>query len=808
MLQTDGVPQELFRILVDEAVAYAIVLFDPDGVVRHWNPGAQRLFGYTAEEAFGRFGGFIFLPEDQADGVPEQEMRTATATGHALDRRWKLRKDGSHVFADGTMTALRDAGGAVIGFAKIIRDATSEKRAEEQCTASEAELRLIVNGVRDYAIYMLDAQGTIRTWSRGAERIKGYTADEVIGHSFAMFYPPEDVAAGKPPRQLRIASEAGSYEDESIHVRKDGTRFWAGVVVNAIRDERGQLRGFVNLTHDITDQKRAQERVAFLAEAGRVLASSIEYEETFRRIARLAVPRIADWCTVDLLSEDRRSLTRVAVEHADPAKIALAQQLESQYPPDAARPLLTKIIQERRTIFYPEIPEDVLTAMTRDEEHLRLVRSLGLTSAIITPLVSADRVLGTIMLITAGDRRLTEDDVAIAEDLAGRAATAVQNAELYREAQEANRAKDDFLATVSHELRTPMTAVLGWAKLLRLEKDPAVIAEAAIAIERSASAQAQLIDDILDVARIRVGKLKMRFDDVNLADVVTNAVQTVRLSAEAKKVRLRVEMDRSVLPVRGDAQRLQQVVWNLLTNAIKFTPEGGRVDVSLEHDGRLARITVRDTGPGIPPDFLPHLFERFRQAETTQGRGHGGLGLGLSIARYIVDAHEGTIVAQNANDGTGATFTVELPLQTDNDPVVVREGNRATDDLESLSGLSVLVVEDDADTAKFFCRALERAGADVRVAMSVDAALAQHARRAIDVIVSDIAMPQKTGYDLIRAIRESKAGAQVPTIAVTASGAAGDRERALSAGFDDYLRKPVTPHSLVRAVRAVLKRTT
>ncbi|HKS21273.1 MAG TPA: ATP-binding protein [Thermoanaerobaculia bacterium] len=670
--------------------------------------------------------------------------------------------------------------------------------------SSEERLRLIVDSVHDYAIYMLDPNGNIQSWSRGAQRIKGYTPDEVIGRNFALFYPPEDVADGKPQRQLRIAAENGTYEDESLHVRKDGSRFWAGVVVSAIR-ENGVLRGFVNLTHDISDRKRNAERTAFLAEVSRVLATSIDYDETLRRIAQLAVTRIADWCAVDLLVDGGRTLARAAVAHTDPAKASLVSELQEKYPADLTRPAISGALRDRKTLFDPDVSDEFLKANTLDEEHLRVVRALGFRSVIVTPLIAADRVLGTLTFVTAGERRLEADDVPLAEDLATRAAAAVQNAQLYREAQEANRAKDDFLATVSHELRTPMTAVLGWAKLLRTETDPAIIAEAALAIERSAAAQAQLIDDILDVARIRVGKLRMRFDEVNLAAVVENAVETVRLSAEAKRVRLRLELDRRLVRVHGDAQRLQQVIWNLLSNAVKFTPEEGRVDVVLEQKGDVARITVHDTGPGIPPAFLPHLFERFSQAESSQRRNYGGLGLGLSIAHYIVDAHGGTIRAEAGGAGTGATFIVELPIASGDRPAAERT-TRAADAFESLDGVSVLVVEDDRDTLQYLARTFKIANAEVRTATSVDEALAAFHDRAPDVIVSDIAMPGKTGYDLVQAIRDSKSDADIPIIAVTASGGAGDRERALSAGFDEYLRKPVEPRTLVRTVRTSLGR--
>ncbi len=668
---------------------------------------------------------------------------------------------------------------------------------DEKFFESDERLRLIVDSIRDYAIYMLDPEGRVRTWSRGAQRIKGYTSGEVIGRSFEMFYTPEDVREGRPQRALAFAEHHGTFEEESIHVRKDGSRFSAHVVVSAICDAEGRLRGFVNLTHDVTDRVRNEERKTFLAEVTEVLSASIDYDTTLRRIAKLVVARIADWCAIDLLGDG--GISRVTVEHIDPAKVQIAKDLQEKYPPGMNDPSLVPVLQERKTIFHQTISEALVRATAQDEEHARIIRELGLRSAIITPLVAADRVLGMMTLVTAGTRTLTDDDVALAKDVAGYAAVAVHNAQLYREAREANQAKDDFLATVSHELRTPMTAILGWAQLLRNETDRAVIAEAANAIERSAAVQSQLVNDILDVARIRVGKLRVELKPANLAEVVEAAVGTVRVTASEKGVRLRQELDRRDVLVQGDGQRLQQVVWNLLSNAIKFTPQGGVVDVALRQEDGAAVVTVHDTGPGVPHEFVPFLFERFRQAEPAQQRSHGGLGLGLSIVKYIVQAHSGTIRVDPGGDGTGATFRVELPLLARYWQQREGGGRRATDGVEDLTGTSVLIVEDDHDTRHFLSRTFQLANANVRVAASVDDALQAFDEQPPDIVVSDIAMPLRTGYDLVRAIRA--AGSKVPCLAVTASGIAGDKQRALEAGFDDYLRKPVEPHALVHRVR-------
>lgn len=393
-----------------------------------------------------------------------------------------------------------------------------------------------------------------------------------------------------------------------------------------------------------------------------------------------------------------------------------------------------------------------------------------------------------------------------------------ERARLLEEAKEANRIKDEFLSTMSHELRTPMTAILGWAHLLRANSFSAEDAAHALeVIERNARAQTKLIDDLLDISRIVTGKLRLDVQLVDLAAVIEAAVEATRPTAEAKSIRLQMLVDSQAGPVAGDRERLQQVVWNLLTNAIKFTPKGGRVQVRLERVDSHVEITVSDTGVGISAEFLPHVFDRFRQADGTTTRAHGGLGLGLSIVRQLVEMHGGTVCAESRGEGQGATFVVQLPLMVTRRTLDMHEprhptaggGNNSLDCPPSLTGLRILVVDDEADTCDLIREVLERCGSEVTTAWSAAEALEAIGQSRPDVLISDIGMPEEDGYSLVGKVRalEVGSGERIPAIALTAYARVEDRVRALNAGFQVHVPKPVEPVELVAVVASLAGRT-
>jgi PAS domain S-box-containing protein len=569
----------------------------------------------------------------------------------------------------------------------------------------------------------------------------------------------------------------------------------------------------------------AEHRSKFLAEASTLLASSLDYQTTLAQVAQLAVPELADWCAVDMAGDDG-AIVRLAVAHTDPAKVRWAAELANRYPVDPDSPHgVPNVLRTGKSELYPYIPDEMLVAGAIDDEHLQLIREIGFTSAMVVPLSVQGKVLGAITFVTSeSGRHYGASDLAFAEDLARRAAASIENARLYRAAQEArriaedsNRLKDEFLATVSHELRTPLTAMLGWTHLLRTgHLDAQSAARALETVERNARSQNQLIEDLLDVSRIITGKLRLDVRPVDPGSFIDSAIEAVRPAAEAKEIRLQKVIDTGVSAISGDPQRLQQVVWNLLSNAIKFTPKGGRVQVRLERINSHIEISVTDTGSGVKPEFLPYVFDRFRQADGTTTRQHGGLGLGLSIVRHLVELHGGTVEASSPGEGQGTTFTVKLPLM----PVyhyeqreervhpTAKDTNPTIECPDNLDELKVLVVDDEVDTLDLIKISLTQCGAEVITAQSVAVALDLMGGALPDVIISDIGMPGEDGYEFIRKVRRlpMELGGKIPAVALTAYARAEDRLRVLRSGYQMHVAKPVELAELVAIVANLVGR--
>jgi signal transduction histidine kinase/ActR/RegA family two-component response regulator len=440
-------------------------------------------------------------------------------------------------------------------------------------------------------------------------------------------------------------------------------------------------------------------------------------------------------------------------------------------------------------------------------------------SSLVVPMTVMGRTVGTIEVQSYVRTAYKEEHVTAMRMAANLTAVAIENVRLLEResnaraaAEESNRLKDEFLATVSHELRTPLTAILGWSRMLEAGGlDESVAARAIETIRRNARTQSQIIDDILDVSRIITGNLYLDLQPIELVPVIEAAINVVRPTAEAKGIQIETEFDAQPAMVSGDSNRLQQVVWNLLSNAVKFTPSGGCVRVAVQHADPCIEIKVTDNGQGIASDFLPFVFDRFRQADSTTTRQHGGLGLGLAIARHLVEIHGGTVLAESAGDQEGATFTVRLPA-------VSSITTRPRDDslqIEMfaecpavLTGLHILLVDDDRDTLEMIAAALTRRDATVTAALSADEAIARIKESRPDVIVSDIAMPGEDGYELLQRIRalDDDQAKLIPAIAITAYAREEDRQRALSSGFQDYLTKPVELTELITIVSNLVGR--
>jgi PAS domain S-box-containing protein len=659
-----------WQLFVDHVEDYAIFMLDTDGRVATWNRGAERIKQYAASEIIGRHFSEFYTDEDLASEKPARELVEARALGRVEDEGWRVRKDGSTFWANVVITALFNPDGTLRGYAKITRDLTLRRAANEELRRSEERFRLLIESVSDYAMYMLDPSGIVTTWNLGAEKLKGYKPSEIIGKNFSVFFREEDVRAGKPVTELAVALSDGRFEEEGVRIRKDGSEFWANVTLTPVRDASGTLLGFAKVTRDLT--------------------------------TRIAAERTAH----ELV---REQAARAAAESAE-ARIR-----------EAARR---------------------------------------------------------------------------AEDAA-------------RRAEEASRVKDEFLATVSHELRTPLNAIVGWSALLRGRSQEESVRKGLEVIHRNALTQGRIIEDILDVSRIITGKLRLDLKQTDLATIVREAIDVVRPAAAAKDLNIELSLPERDCLLVADAERIRQVVWNLVSNAAKFTESGGHIYVSLEARVDALVLSVRDTGHGIAPEFLPLVFDRFQQADSSMTRRVGGLGLGLAIVRHLVELHGGDVEAHSPGLGLGATFRVALPRQATAQPAdETSQSQRPPPEVDAkqlakaLSGRRVLVVEDDDDARELLSSVLSSAGAEVATASSAKSGFAAVQSFRPDVLVSDIGMPDEDGYSFMQRVSRlaPAEGGSVPSIALTAYTRSEDRAKALAMGFTNHIGKPVSPNELIAAV--------
>ncbi len=675
----------------------------------------------------------------------------------------------------------------------------------------------------DDAIISKDLNSSVTSWNAAAEQMFGYTAQEMIGRSIRTIIPA-DRQHEEDAVLARIMEGLTVDHHETVRLHKSGAFVNISLSVSPIRNAAGVVIGASKIARDISERLRAQaitdrarRQGIFLARLTRAFSGTMDYAGRLTMLAKLAVPDLADWCAVDAVSANSQ-IERVAVNHIDPDKIALAGQILERYRDPHAPGSPAAVVRTGKPAIVSKITDEMLVdAAAGDDAWLRLVRGLGLISYVCLPLTAHGASLGALTFATAeSGRHYDEDAVRFLQDVASRSALALDNARSYDQLQAANRMKDEFLATLSHELRTPLNAILGYARMLRSgmlredKKDHALET-----LERNATSLTQIVEDVLDVSRIASGKIRLNLQSIDLPVVLHDALATVMPAAEAKGVRVQSIVDPDIVPVSGDPDRLQQVMWNLLSNAVKFTPRGGRVQVRLQRVNSHIEVSVSDTGVGIRRDFLPHLFERFRQADSTTTRAHGGLGLGLAIARQIVELHGGTIHALSGGEGKGATFRVELPVMIVHPAAPAAEPRvhprtevRVTRmDDRALLDVCVLAVDDDADALILVCEILETAGAQVFTAASAAAALAVLEEQSPDVLISDLGMPGMDGFELIQRVRRLPSQKKdIPAAALTAYARSEDRARALRTGFEMHLAKPIDPSELVAAVASLARR--
>jgi PAS domain S-box-containing protein len=746
-------------------------------------------------------------PEDR-DRVLQRYEQILAAGGKEWSEEYRFeRADGSYAVLLDRAHIARDAEGQLSRVLGAMIDVTEQREAEAQRRAQQEQLLVALEAGR-LGSWQLDLDSGRFECSDGFKANFGWTSDKEFTYDRLLERIHPDDRQSRQEALDRAIAAGAEYECDYRVTWDDGTIHWLTSRGRASTDADGKVRRMIGVTQEVTERRRNQEAQRFLAEAGMLLNSSLDYEATLSSLLRLAVPLLADYCILDIVTEGGE-IDRAGIAFADPATEKTIRPLLERHVPSIEREShpIAAVIRSGMASFVPVAAADWMARGALSGEQLESAQRLRTLALFSIPLTAQGRVIGAITFCsTDPSRRYDVSDVALAEEFCRRAALAVENARLYREVQQTSRAKDEFLAVLSHELRTPMTVTLGWAGMLRsggLSGDQVNLAIESL--EESTHAQARIINDILDVSRVVTGKLRLNVARVELDALVRNAIDSIRPAATAKGIELAVETEPVRGQLHGDSGRLQQILWNLLFNAVKFTPRGGRVSLQVRNGGEdLVELVVADNGMGIAPEFLPYVFDRFRQANSGTNREHGGLGLGLSIVRNLTELHGGTVRAESAGEGNGSRFVIRLPIDRSIEPPLPQtDPARDTD----LHGLRLLVVDDDRPTAEMIRAALEKAGASVTAVGSAASALDSLVDNEYALMVSDIGMPLQDGYELIRRIRSADGPTQtLPAIALTAYARPQDCSAALNAGFDAYLAKPVEPERLAREILRVVGR--
>lgn len=626
--------EQHFTELVAGVEDHAIFLLDPSGIIKSWNAGARRIKGYEADEIIGKSFTTFYTQEALESGWPQEELRRAAATGRLQDEGWRLCKGGSKIWANVVITALRNPDGQLRGYLKITRDLTERKQAEEKLRQSEERLRLMIESVQDYAIYMLDPEGRVATWNQGAERIKGYKASEIIGEHFSTFISSEDVAAGKPAVELELAKRDGRVELEGWRVRQDRSAFWANVVLTALYDDAGVLRGFAKITRDMTEMQRVEEL------------------------------------------------------------------------------------------------------------------------------------------------------------------------------QLADRHKNEFLAMLAHELRNPLAPIRNGIEFLKLiSAGQAEVHETTVMMERQVEHLVRLVDDLLDVSRIVTGKIHLERERIEVAHFVDRAIEEIQPYIDSRGHVLMLTRPAKSIVVEGDLIRLSQVISNLLSNAAKYTDQPSQIWLSIEPHDEGVEIRIRDSGVGMTQDELNRVFQLFEQADNSVGRARGGLGIGLTLVKRMVEMHGGSVTATSAGPNQGTEVVVRLPLASKES--LENSGSAGTASAPKRRRLHarsarILVVDDNVDAALSVERLLRTWGHEVQTAFNGPSGIEKAREFQPHMVLLDIGMPGMSGYEVARALRADPQCQGIIITALTGYGQAEDLRRSKEAGFHFHLTKPPDPAALAELIESPL----
>ena len=744
--------EERLGLLLGSVVDYAIYMIDPEGRVVSWNSGAARIKGYSEAEILGRHFSCFYTPEDIATDAPGQALAQALDTGRFETEGWRVRKDGNRFWANVVIDPMRDPAGRLIGFAKVTRDITERRSMLQALQQSEERLRLVLESVADYAIYMLDPAGRVTTWNAGAERILGFGAAEILGQPVSRFHLPSDVASGEPDRLLGLARAAGSYNAEGWRLRKDGMRFWASIGVTALRNAEGNLLGFAKVTRDLTERTLEEEQRQLIVDAAP--SGIIIVDAT-------GIITLANFRADGVFGYPRGGL------RGEPVTALLPNFGAGN---DAVRP-------------YSAGRQAPPVALGRDLIACRRDGGRVTVEVVESPLDTSRGRITVASVVDITQRKIAQRLLQEAKDAA----------------EAATRAKSEFLAGMSHEIRTPMNGVLGFADLL-LGSDLTEDQRRMVELQRDAGkALLAIINDILDLSKIEAGRLDLERVALSPAKLAEGAVALLHQEAAGKGLDLALELAADVPPwVLGDPIRLRQVLLNLLSNAIKFTEAGSvRLAVARQPDGALC-FAVSDTGIGIGTEQQARLFQPFTQLDGSTTRRFGGTGLGLAICKRLVEAMPGGTIGVESELGRGSRFWFIAALP--------ETAAQRTADAEGSApivqhGMRILVVEDVKLNQLIVETMLREAGHDVTVVEDGKAGLDAVQQDEYDLVLMDMEMPVMGGLEASRRIRALDGGARrIPIVALTANAMPDVAERCHAAGMNDYLTKPIDRAALLHVV--------
>ncbi|SFJ51327.1 PAS domain-containing protein [Planctomicrobium piriforme] len=920
---------QLFQLLAENVKDYAIFVITQDRRVQTWTMGAERLLGYTADEIIGHSADILFTPEDLLNNEPVREVEGALTTGRGEDDRWHVRKDGTRFWSSGVLTPLRSEDHALLGFAKIMRDQSNWKRADEARREGEARLLALADNLPQGAIYRATFNPESRSrriefLSAGSAQLLGLTPEEARAqgdvfdqlvhvddlhrvqhaeqavlagqHHFdlefrirhrsgavrwvhcraaphrwvggelvwdgvmldvtdrksaeAALREQEDwlklaLEAGKmgtwkwelntgqfhwseemqrlhgqvpadsagiceldqqnihPADRTRVASAlqnavtTGTYKIEYRVVWPEGGTHWIEARGRVFRDTEERPRHLIGVGHDVTDRKRVEADLRFLAEASEALSQLTDYQDTLDRVAALAVPHFADWCAV-FVANDAGNLDLQALAHIDSGRLKHARELQARWPQRQESPRgISHVYRTGDTILVSEVTDEHLRECAPEEEYFQQLKKLGIRSYMCVPLTVREMVRGVLVFAAAqSGRNYSTADLNLAEDLGRRSAIASENARLYSASRAEAQRKDEFLAMLAHELRNPLVPIRSGLDLLQLSDIEHEIVEM---MQEQTDHLVRLVDDLLDVSRIMRGKVELRREMVDLAAVVRRAADVIRPQILQLSQSLSISLPAAPAWIDADPVRMAQVVGNLLNNASKYTPPNGTIWISLEALDRSILLCVKDSGIGIPPELIPHLFDLFMQDERSIDRSQGGLGIGLTVVKNLVELHGGRVQARSAGIGQGSEFTVHLPRGA-----APANFEPAAPAVQPTTQLNILIVDDNVSAAVLLARLLGKLGNhQVELAYDGMRALEVLQGQTPDLILLDIGLPLLDGYEVVRRLRRIPQFERVRVVALTGYGSEADRRQALEAGFDEHLVKPPSVAALRRLLESM-----